>query len=618
MHDIMESASILDFGWVLLFAAAAGMLSVRFRIPPVAGLLISGMILGPNVLHLVSTSTINTFADIGAILLLFMIGVEFSIAKLISTGLRAILSSLLLVFMTFLLMHEIAILLDFDPISALFIASMFSMSSTAIMIKILEQKKFINRQEVPVLVTMLIIEDIIAVFMLTFFSNFKVGNFQPEGIIGSVLIAFGVLAFTYIILLKAIKKFSEIFLQYQADDTIILFAFTLGIGFSALASILGLTPSIGAFLAGSLIAGLPNGRDFENAIRPFSLVFSSFFFLSIGMLISPIALISSAWVILILILSFMVIIFLTTVFSFYLITSSGRSSVFAGLAMIPLGEFSLLIAKESIGVSPHNLVGIASVAVLITSITCSATIRRYEDFYVAIKAVMPASVLHTLSDASSYFRGVISSFEANGYLHKLFITEVRSLGEDLVYLSVSVLSLWFLRPYFQFSVSFAGLSVSAFSIAIVIVILISLVPLRKVLISGKKIFDAMSVILSRTTSKASKSSILKNVLIAAFFFVLSTNSYLIVSLLLLPKIFNWVSPLFLAISLLFLWSAIRAASFSLFVGQMRALSILQKRITVSGKNLIIVAKPPQKEEENKPWKPKNKANRKADATFLIR
>jgi CPA2 family monovalent cation:H+ antiporter-2 len=166
----MEGAAIFDFAWVLLFAALAGMVSVRLRLPPVAGLLVAGMLIGPNVLRLVELPTIEAFAEIGSVLLLFMIGVEFSIAKLMATGIRAVLSSLLLIFLTFTIMHEIAILLGFDIITSLFIGSMFSMSSTAIMMKILEQKKLVDRQEAPVLVAILIIEDIIAVFMLTFFS----------------------------------------------------------------------------------------------------------------------------------------------------------------------------------------------------------------------------------------------------------------------------------------------------------------------------------------------------------------------------------------------------------------------------------------------------------------
>ncbi len=589
----MEGAGIADFSWVLLFAAAAGVLSVRFRLPPVAGLLIAGMVIGPNILHLVDLPTINTFADIGAILLLFMIGVEFSVAKLLSTGLRAVFSSMLLVLISFLIMHQLAILLGFRALDSLYIASMFSMSSTAIMMKLLEQKRLLERQEVPVLVTMLIVEDIIAVFMLTFFSNLEAGGYAAEGILGSVLVSLGVLAFTYFVLLSLLRKFSDVFLRYQAEDTTIMFAFGLGIGMSALASVLGLTPSIGAFLAGSIIAGLPNGRDLEAAMRPFSLVFSSFFFLSVGMLIDPGSMAATAGQTAILIGAFMVMVFLATTFTYYLITASGRSSVFAGLAMLPLGEFSLLIAKEGAAVQGINLVGMAAVGVLVSSLVCAATLRKSEILYSWLRRSTPPWMLETLSNASAYFRNVISSFEPEGYFHKLFMSELKVIVQDVVYLIMVAAILWLVRGHLQFDVSFAGMSAGAYTVALVVAAVISSVSIVRVLMSARKLFDALSSIFSRTTPGASKGTIVRNLAVSAMFFILSTNTDVFVEYLLLPTIFNWLSPVFALLSVFFLWSAIRAASFSFFLGGMHPLSVLQKKVSASMEDIIIVGQPSQ-------------------------
>jgi len=428
----MESTVIFDLGLVLLFAVIAGVLSVRLKLPPVAGLLITGMLLGPNVLRIIDLPTIEVFSQIGSVLLLFMIGVEFSITKLLSTGIRAILSSMMLVFLTFTTMHEIALLMGFDPITSLFIGSIFSISSTAIIMKILEQKKLIDRKEVPVLVAMLIIEDIFAVFMLTFFSNLKSGLYIDEDFLVAAIISLTILGFVYIILLRILRKLSVILLRYQAEDTRILFSFTLGIGLSAMASLLGLTPAIGAFLAGSIIAGLPNSHDFENSIRPFSQVFSSFFFLSVGMLISPVALMTSFDLTLILIGSFMLTIMLVTTFAFYLITTNGRSSVFAGLAMIPLGEFSLLIATESVGLTQINLVNIASLSVLITSIFCSLLVHRSDQVHSWLKSHLPAKLLSTLKNSSNYFLNVVSAFEPKGYFYNLLINELKNSIFDII------------------------------------------------------------------------------------------------------------------------------------------------------------------------------------------
>ncbi len=593
----MEGNAILDFGWVLLFAALAGMLSVRLRLPPVAGLLVAGMVIGPNLLHLVDLPTIEAFAEIGSVLLLFMIGVEFSISKLLSTGLRAVLSSMMLVFLMFTLMHELALLLGFDNITALFIGSMFSMSSTAIMMKLLEQKKLIERQEVPILIAMLIIEDIVAVFMLTFFSSLKSGGYAGDGLIGAIIVSMGILAFGYIILLRVLQKFSQIFLQYQAEDTLILFSFTLGIGMSVIASLLGLTPAIGAFLAGSIIAGLPNGRDFEHSIRPFSHVFSSFFFLSVGMMIDPSALLQSADLALILIGSFMVLVVLMAALTFYLISTSGRSSFFAGVAMLPLGEFSLLIAKESVGLTSVNLVGIASFGVLVTSLACSVMLSHSERLYLWFKSHLPPKFLSTLKDSSSYFLNVISSFEPEGYFHRLLMSELKAGYSDIIYILAASMFYIVARTYLQFPVSLGGIAFTASAGLLALLIMISLVPLVRLVISAKHLFDALSMIFSRTSPTATKGAILRNVLIGSVLLMLFANFYIIVDILLLPRVFNWLAIVFAVISVFFFWSAVRASTLWLLLSKRRPAEILGQKIVTSEDDAIVVAGSAPKEEK---------------------
>ncbi|MFH1520692.1 MAG: cation:proton antiporter, partial [Candidatus Micrarchaeota archaeon] len=515
----MQGIDMIDFGIVLLFAALAGIVSVRFKFPPVVGLLFAGMIIGPNLLNFVNPPTIELIAEVGAILLLFMVGVEFSVAKLFSTGLRAVLSGFLLILLTFTIMHEISILLGFDQITALFLASVFSMSSTAIMMKLLEQKKLLNHTEIPLLVTILIIEDIVAVFLLTFFSNMKNGAYDPENIFGAILISLGILIFSYFILLQVIRKLSVIFFRYQTEDTLILFSLALGLGMSSLAALLNLSPAIGAFLAGSVVAGLPNGKDFENSIRPFSVVFSSFFFLSIGMLIDPSALFASLDVTLILVFSFLITVFLATTFAFYLISSSGRSSIFAGLAMLPLGEFSLLIAKESIGVIQLNLVSIVSIGVLISSIVCSLSLRKSDAIYHFLKQKMPHTLLDTLKNASGYFRNVMTAFESRGYFHTKFVSEIYSVRWDIVYITASVLIFWFSRSYLQFVILLSDFEIQADHLLFLFLALLLILPSYRLLSSTKRLLDALSVVFSQTTASAKKGHIIRNLTISALFFL---------------------------------------------------------------------------------------------------
>ena len=577
----MKESIIFDFGWVLLFAILAGMLSMRLRIPPVAGLLVAGMLMGPNVFRLVEMPTIEIFAEIGAVLLLFMIGVQFSVTKLLSSGLRPIISSFILILITFITMHEVAILLNFDTLSAILIASMFSFSSTAIMIKLLEHKGLVQRQEVPVLVTILIIEDIVAVFMITFFSSMSMSEYNSENIIGAIIMSLGILVFSYLVLMKVVRAVSGIFMRYQAEDTPVLFSFSLGMGMSILASMLGLSPAIGAFLAGSIIAGLPNGKYLESAIKPFGQVFSSFFFLSIGMMIDPSALLSNAGVTLILIGSFMVTVFFAVTFAFFLISSSGKSSVFAGVAMLPLGEFSLLIASVSTGMVGTDLVAIASLGVLLTSIIGSFALVRSRGLYTWMKKNLPRRFLGKLRDASGYFRSVISAFEPEGYFHSMFIAELKKGAMDFTYLVFFLITYLVLRPFVQFSLVIGGEAISGETALLLIVAMVAAVPAMKILSSARRLFDALSSIFSRTTPQTSKGTIVRNLAISAVLLLLFANQHNIVNILALPRIMNWFALVFGILSVFFFWSAVRAATFRMSIRKTASIDLLRPKIKVS-------------------------------------
>ena len=563
----MENALLLSFGWMVLAAAFAGLIAAKFRLPPPVLLLLAGMIIGPSFFHLIDVESVDFFAQVGSILLLFMIGIEFSIPKLLSIGLRAVISSLILFFITFIVMHEAALLLGFGDLESLFIAAMFSMSSTALIMRILEQEGFSWREEVPVLVGMLVIEDMIAVFLLALFSGLRGGSFSPEELVRASFTAFAILGISYIVLLKVLESLAEFFFKEASEDVKVLFAFALGLGMSGLASMLGLSPAIGAFLAGSLMSAVPNCKDLERSVRPFGLVFSAFFFLSVGMFISPAALGPFIPQLLLIILIFMAIVLLATGFTFYLQSSSGRSATFAGLAMLPLSEFALLLAQNG----PQNLsfdpIGFAAVGVLLTSITCAFTINHHESLYLIFRNRLPIKLLSTMTHASKYFRSVIAAFEPGGYFHKLCVAEFRKSASDALFLVWAGLFYWLSVLNFHYLINIGGGTFYLDSFVLFIMILLSLIPISRIFLSFKRLFDALSTIFSRTTPQSSKQTILRNLIISAVLFAIFANFYLVIAFLHLPPAFLWLSLLFGAGCIFFLWSAIRALSLGFFLSE---------------------------------------------------
>lgn len=400
----------IELGLILFFSILGGVLAVRFRQPSVLGLLLVGAIVGPNTLGFIRDATlINTAIEIGAILLLFTVGIEFSLQHLLNLGLRAITIAAIKLGTVFLISYYTSFLLGLSFTASIYIAVILSITSTVIVIKILEQKGLAKREELPLLIAILIIEDIFGVFALTFFSSLNTrGDLVPINIATSLLVSLIVMAIAYVILQKALKPIISWLVKYSTEDTITFISLGLCGGMSYLALLLNLSPSVGAFLAGSIVATFPNSKVFEKAIHPFILTFTSLFFFSIGSLVNFSAIFGSIYIIVALFLVNIISKFVAIGFGSYLFTNfTGKQAVFSGLAMLSVGEFSLLIAREAgtlgLGI---DLVSITAAIILLSSLAMSMSVGHSEKAYNAVARFFPARLKEEMGLTSKFLNSL--------------------------------------------------------------------------------------------------------------------------------------------------------------------------------------------------------------------
>lgn len=415
------TTELISLGVLSLCAIVGGIIATRFKQPAVFGLLLVGAIIGPNLLNLVQdVNMIKIMADFGAILLLFIIGLEFDLSKIMKLGARSILIGLLKFAIVLFFGYEITLLLGFDAKVALFTGVILSFSSTVVVIKVLEQKDMFSRKEVPLLIAVLIIEDILAVFALAFFSGVK----DSSSLMSSfehIAFSLTILILAYCIMLKVIKYAVALILKNNSDESVLTFL-SLGVGalFSYFAFYLGLTPSAGAFLAGSLIASLQNAREYSKAIHPYALIFTSIFFISMGTLVDFSAIklnlaLITALIITVFISRFVAVGFLT----FMLANFKGEQPFFASIAMISVGEFSLLVAKESekfgLGV---DLLTITAAIIFISAVLMSVAINYSGGIYNAINSKMPVRTKIRLERIAGYMRRFFDQMETENFFTK--------------------------------------------------------------------------------------------------------------------------------------------------------------------------------------------------------
>jgi|SRR3989338_3183768 len=551
------SPAVLEFVIVLCAAFLATLVCQKLKLPPVIGLIFSGLIISPNVLGLVGQSDlIELFSEIGAILLLFYIGIEFDFSKLLRVVVKSVFFSVVKLMLIFVFLYELLLILSFDVGTAILVAFMMSITSTAIMIRILEQKGFGKREELQVLVAALVIEDIVAIVGITLVSALDTPSVSFRTGILAVASAMLLLGVAYIGLSRILKRLS-VFLDFKKnEDLLVFFSLTLCLALSVVAFWLGLSPAIGAFLAGSLISSLSLGNLAHKATSSLGLAFSAFFFISIGLLVQLSSVFSNWGVMLLLIaaqLTAMVI------FSFVAARAIGfdsKQAAFSGVALAVSGEFSLLFAREAARFSSLDLVGLASMSVLATALFSTLMIAHYERLSQWVRFV-PKKTAVQLSAFFAFTGRIVSNMEYGGRLHKVLIREQFERQGDVWKIGGAIVLLIAVNFFFPHaSIEIADRTIPIFYLALAIVGFVVAYSLVRILASLMYLLDVFEEsVLGRHDANYKKFE--RNITLAvllAIGFVLVPG---VIEVMQLPEIFLWLRSIPLILAAVLVWSAVK-------------------------------------------------------------
>ncbi|HEY6163283.1 MAG TPA: cation:proton antiporter [Nitrososphaeraceae archaeon] len=376
---------IQDFAVIMIVAAIMLVITRRVKQPMVIGYIIAGMIIGPftppfSLIH--NVNSLNSFAELGIIMLLFVIGTEFPIAKLRSIGRISIIVALPESIGTLLIVFFVAhTSLGFSFFDSLFLALAMSITSTVVTIRILEELDMIKDKSTVLLLGISIVEDIIAITALGIFQSVATNGGQVS--ILQVSISIGIVAaFIGSILVLGSRYVPKIIDKIaKTDDYALILIVILGLAFglSFAAKELGLSVATGAFLAGVLVAESKSANIARVITIPLRDMFAAIFFISIGALIdlSHIPL---------LIIPAMVLV-LTSFASKFLIISAilarvkgydGITALRTGLGMASArGELSLVVAKagQDVGAITSSVFPILGVVTIVTTFMTSYVIK---------------------------------------------------------------------------------------------------------------------------------------------------------------------------------------------------------------------------------------------------
>lgn len=442
-----------DLAFILILGAITTLLFKWMKQPVVLGYIVAGFLASPHFTYLPSVTTeanIDFWAQIGIIVLLFSLGLEFSFKKLVNAGAPAVVTALFIVCGMMAAGFAAGHILGFSRINSLFLGGMLSMSSTTIIIKAFTDLGLRQRKFASLVFAVLIVEDLFAVLMMVILSSIAINN-SVEG--SEMLFSVSKLAFFLIIwfvtgvfILPSLLNSQRRFLN---QETLLVVSMGLCLGMAVFSVACGFSLALGAFVMGSILAGTSFAERIEKLTTPVKDLFGSVFFISVGMMVNP-SIIAQYWLP-ILILSAVVIvgmIFFGT-FGMLITGQTLRVAMESGFSLTQIGEFAFIIASlgMSLGVLDPQIYPIVVAVSVLTTFTTPYFIRMADPAYRYVESHLPKR-LHFLIDR--YSETATAEQSATAELWKTLIKRYlwRVILYSIVLIALTIISLHYLIPFF--------------------------------------------------------------------------------------------------------------------------------------------------------------------------
>jgi len=339
---------ISDLGLILVTAAIAVFLFRLLKQPLVLGYLVAGFLAGNHFDFLPTvkdTNSITVWAEIGVIFLLFSLGLEFSFKKLMKVGGTASITALTQIITMVALGYFVGQWMDWGQMNSIFLGVILSISSTTIILKTFEDLGVKAQKFTGNVIGALIVQDIMAILMMVLLSTVAVTQqFSGGELLQSVLKLIFFLTIWFVAGIFFIPTFLKRAKHLLTDEMMLIISLALCLLMVIFAANVGFSPALGAFIMGSIIAETTQAEHIEHLVKPVKDLFGAVFFVSVGMLINPDALIQYAFPVAL--LTF-VVIFGQSISSTIGTLISGqplKQSVQTGMSLSQIGEFSFIIA----------------------------------------------------------------------------------------------------------------------------------------------------------------------------------------------------------------------------------------------------------------------------------
>ncbi|MBQ7513468.1 MAG: cation:proton antiporter, partial [Prevotella sp.] len=425
---------IHDLALMLIVAGIVTLIFKRLKQPLVLGYIVAGFLVSPHMPYTASvadTENIHLWADIGVMFLLFSLGLDFSFKKILKMGASPIISTVTIIFCMSMLGVLTGHAFGWSKMDCIFLGGMLAMSSTTIIYKAFDDLGLRQQQFAGLVMSVLILEDILAIVMMVMLSAIASGS-NPDGgqMLGSVMKIGFFLVLWLVVGIFAIPLFLRSVRRLINNEVLLVVSLGLCCAMAVLSTQVGFSSAFGAFIMGSILAETVEAEKIERLVEPVKNLFGAIFFVSVGMLVDPHILLSYALPIIALVLTILVGQAVFGSLAFMLGGESLKSAMRCGFSMAQIGEFSFIIASLglSLGVISDFLYPVVVAVSVITTFLTPYMIRLALPVYGAIEHKLPSrlirllnllSVSHPNSQEKSLWKRLLTQMTMNTLVYSI-------------------------------------------------------------------------------------------------------------------------------------------------------------------------------------------------------
>lgn len=396
---------IEDLALILVVAGFITLIFKKLKQPLVLGYIVAGFLVSPNMPYtasVVDKANVHLWADIGVLFLLFSLGLDFSFKKILKMGASPVISTCTIIFCMSMLGFCVGRLFGWEYMDCIFLGGMLAMSSTTIIYKAFDDLGLRQQQFAGLVMSVLILEDILAIVMMVMLSAIAQGNLEGSQMLESIMRIGFFLILWLVVGIFAIPLFLRSVRSLINAEVLLVVSLGLCCAMAVFSAQVGFSSAFGAFIMGSILAETVEAERIEKLVEPVKNLFGAIFFVSVGMMVDPKILIEYAVPIVTLVMAILIGQSVFGTFSFMLAGESLKSAMRCGFSMAQIGEFSFIIASLglSLGVISDFLYPVVVTVSVTTTFLTPYMIRLATPAYNHLEHHLPNKLVNALNSLS--------------------------------------------------------------------------------------------------------------------------------------------------------------------------------------------------------------------------